>query len=82
MCKITPIHNNNSCRENGIETIEGYSSYQPYSKPENDLKSVRFDVLVFVTSMDEEDGLVTCGNAITGGSTLNVDGAELKIEGL
>jgi len=70
MCKITPIHNNNACRENGIETIDGYDSYLPYKKPEEALKEAGFDVLVFVPSMDEENGLVTCGNAILGGSKL------------
>lgn len=70
MCKITPIHNNTSCRNNNIVTIGGYESYHPYKKPEDSLKSEGFDVLVFVPSMDEEDGLVTCGNAILGGSEL------------
>ena len=83
MCKITPIHNNNSCRKNGIETINGYDSYHPYKEVEENLKESGFDVLVFVPSMDEEDGLVTCGNAILGGSTLNVnDNDIIKIAGL
>jgi len=64
MCKITPIHNNVSCRANGIETIGGYDSYTPYRRVEEDLKAAGFDVLVFVPSMDEEDGLVTCGNLV------------------
>ena len=71
MCKITPIHNNNSCKQNGIETIKGYEEYTPYKKVEDDLKNVGFDVLVFVPSMDEENGLVTCGNAILGGGKIN-----------
>lgn len=82
MCKITPIHNNNACRENGIETIGGYDSYQPYMKPESDLKAAGFDVLVFVPSIDEEEGLVTCGNAVLGGSKLTADQSVIKIEGL
>lgn len=64
MAKITPIHNNTACRTNGIETIGGYESYQPYREPEEALKQAGFDVLVFVPSMDEEQGLVTCGNAV------------------
>jgi len=72
MCKITPIHNNNSCRDNNISTIGGYDSYLPYRKPEDDLKRAGFDVLVFVPSMDEENGLVTCGNAVLGGSEIKV----------
>jgi len=30
------------------------------------------DVLVFVPSMDEENGLVTCGNAILSGSEIKI----------
>lgn len=82
MCKITPIHNNNACTENGIKTVDGYTSYAPYLKPETALKDAGFDVLVFVPSMDEEKGLVTCGNAILGGSNLERSGGEIKIHGL
>jgi 23S rRNA (adenine2503-C2)-methyltransferase len=82
MCKITPIHNNNACRENSIATIGGYESFHPYAQPERDLKAAGFDVLVFVPSLDEEDGLVTCGNAILGGSTLKTNPDRIKIAGL
>lgn len=81
MCKITPIHNNNACRENDIKTIGGYDSYLPYKKPEDDLKAAGFDVLVFVPSMDEEDGLVTCGNAVLGGSTMKASSDVINIKG-
>ena len=82
MCKITPIHNNTACRENGIKTVGGYDSYTPYAQPEADLINEGFDVLVFVPSIDEEDGLVTCGNAVLGGSSLRYDEGVIKIEGL
>ncbi len=82
MCKITPIHNNNACRENGIETVDGYESYRPYTIPEETLKAAGFDVLVFVPSFDEEKGLVTCGNAILGGSQLEATTEPLKIKGI
>lgn len=82
MCKITPIHNNNACREHGIETADGYESFRPYAKPEADLKAAGFDVLVFVPSLDEERGLVTCGNAILGGSTLTNSDPTIKIAGI
>lgn len=82
MCKITPIHNNTACRTNGIETVGGYDSWHPYRQPEVDLKAAGFDVLVFVPSIDEEDGLVTCGNVILGGSALKYDEGVIKIEGL
>jgi 23S rRNA (adenine2503-C2)-methyltransferase len=82
MCKITPIHNNTACIENGIKTVGGYDSWKPYQKPEEDLKAKGFDVLVFVPSIDEEDGLVTCGNLILGGSKLKYNEDLIKIEGL
>jgi 23S rRNA (adenine2503-C2)-methyltransferase len=82
MCKITPIHNNNACRENNIVTVDGYESFRPYAKPEAELKAAGFDVLVFVPSIDEEDGLVTCGNAILGGSELKISPESIKIRGL
>jgi 23S rRNA (adenine2503-C2)-methyltransferase len=82
MVKITPIHNNDACRENGIETVKGYTSYAPYKPLEERLKAEGFDVLVFVPSFLEEDGIVTCGNAILGGSSIKSDVDELKIIGL
>ena len=68
MVKITPIHNNNECRANGIETLEGYESFAPYKKAEQELIEAGFDVLIFVPSMDEEQGTITCGNVVLGGS--------------
>jgi 23S rRNA (adenine2503-C2)-methyltransferase len=82
MVKITPIHNNNACSENNIKTIDGYNSFHPYKQAEEDLKRVGFDVLVFVPSIDEEDGLVTCGNAILGGSELKLTDNTIKIMGV
>jgi 23S rRNA (adenine2503-C2)-methyltransferase len=72
MVKITPIHNNNACSKNNIKTVDGYDSYLPYKKPEESCKRAGFDVLVFIPSQDEEDGLITCGNAILGGSELKI----------
>lgn len=78
MCKITPIHNNVACRDNGIETIDGYDSYRPYQKVEQDLKTAGFDVLVFIPSTDEEDGLVTCGNlALSGVEPVTVNNIKI-----
>lgn len=82
MCKITPIHNNSACRQNNIKTQGGYDDWAPYREPEENLKAAGFDVLVFVPSIDEEDGLVTCGNLILGGSQLRSNTQEIKIHGL
>jgi 23S rRNA (adenine2503-C2)-methyltransferase len=73
MVKITPIHNNDECRKNGIETIGGYDSFEPYQAAEESLIEKGFDVIVFVPSMDEENSLVTCGNAVLGGGKITTD---------
>lgn len=62
--KITPIHNNTATKINNIETKNGYSCYDIYKKPEDDLKAKGFDVIVFVPSIEEDESKITCGNAI------------------
>lgn len=64
MVKITPLHMTNACRKNNIKTSGGYEYYTPYKKVEEDLKSVGFDVLVFIPSHEEDESRITCGNAI------------------
>jgi 23S rRNA (adenine2503-C2)-methyltransferase len=68
MVKITPLHRTKSCDENNIITTGGYDEFTPYQKIESELKSVGFDVIVFVPSYDEDMSLITCGNAIISGS--------------
>ena len=63
MCKLTPIHDTNACRDNGIEA-KGYNSYDIYRDVEESLKDVGFDVLVFVPSREEDESRITCGNAV------------------
>jgi len=72
MVKITPIHNNSACSKNNIKLINGYNSYTPYKKVEESCKSAGFDTLVFIPSQEEEDSLITCGNAVLGGSLLKL----------
>lgn len=67
MCKITPLHRTASCEQNGIATTDGYELFTPYKAVEEDLKAHGFDVIVFVPSYDEDNGLITCGNAILSG---------------
>ena len=75
MCKITPMHMTNACNENNISTVDGYEKYYPYKSAEERLKSVGFDVLVFVPSYEEDLSRITCGNAILSGSN-----AEYSVE--
>lgn len=67
MCKITPLHRTASCEQNHIATTDGYELFTPYKSIEEDLKAHGFDVIVFVPSYDEDNGLITCGNAILSG---------------
>lgn len=73
MVKITPLHVTNSCIENHIQTSDGYKSFVPYQKAEEDLIKAGFDVLIFVPSSDEDEGRITCGNAILSGSVPECD---------
>ena len=68
MVKITPLHVTHSCEENNIKTTDGYTSFVPYQRVEQDLINVGFEVLIFVPSMDEDEGRITCGNAILSGT--------------
>jgi len=78
MCKITPLHNTKSCEDNRIVTTKGYESFTPYKKTEAELKDAGFDVIVFIPSLDEDLGLITCGNAILSGSVPKVSFTEIK----
>lgn len=74
MVKLTPIHKTTASVDNGIKTTEGYSNYTPYQQHEANLIKAGFDVIVFVPSQEEEDSLITCGNAVLGGSTFKGEG--------
>jgi len=67
MCKITPIHYTTSSINSNQLLGNGYISYTPYEKHEENLKSAGFDVLVFIPSYDEDVGMITCGNAVLSG---------------
>jgi 23S rRNA (adenine2503-C2)-methyltransferase len=73
MVKITPLHKTHSCVDNKIETTEGYTKFTPYKKQEKELKDMGFDVLVFIPSIEEDLGRITCGNAILSGSIPEVE---------
>jgi len=69
LIKLTPMHVTDSCRRNGYETRGGYNNYYPYKDVEERLKSVGFDVIVFVPSKEEDESRITCGNAILSDAT-------------
>ena len=66
--KLTPMHKTLEALKNGIETIGDYTSYHPYREDEERLKAAGYDVLVFIASVEEDLGRITCGNAILSGT--------------
>lgn len=58
------MHKTKTALENNIETVGDYTTMYPYIDIENRLKSVGYDVLVFIASHEEDDSGITCGNAI------------------
>lgn len=64
ICKITPMHRTATAESNSLSTDGGYDYYYPYKEVEKNLKSVGYDVIVFIPSHEEDDSRITCGNAI------------------
>jgi 23S rRNA (adenine2503-C2)-methyltransferase len=80
MCKITPMHKTHACEENNLITTGGYDSYYPYRQAEKDLRDVGFDVIMFVPSVEEDLGRITCGNAILSGNLPEVGYKETMVD--
>jgi 23S rRNA (adenine2503-C2)-methyltransferase len=80
LCKLTPMHQTSTAEENGIRTDDGYCSYYPYREYEENLKSAGYDVIVFLPSLAEDLGRITCGNAILSGTLPEVDYEELPVQ--
>lgn len=66
--KLTPMHKTHEAIDNDIKTDGDYTTYHPYSKYEEELKKAGYEVLVFIASVEEDMGRITCGNAILSGS--------------
>ena len=73
MVKITPLHKTDACEDNDLKTSGGYDYFTPYKDKEQALIKAGFDVIVFVPSYDEDNGLITCGNAILSGSRIKAE---------
>lgn len=66
--KLTPMHVTKTAIENKIQTEGDYTEPYPYQHHEDSLRKVGFDVLVFIASREEDEGRITCGNAILSGT--------------
>ena len=70
LIKLTPMHKTVTAIKNDIKTKGDYTTYFPYQEIEEKLKSVGYDVLIFIASKEEDESAITCGNAILGGSNV------------
>lgn len=68
--KITPIHETNEAKLNGLETEQGYYSYDVYKQFEQPLLEEGWDVIVFIPSLEEDEDRITCGNALLSDNNL------------
>jgi 23S rRNA (adenine2503-C2)-methyltransferase len=68
LIKLTPMHKTAEALSNGIKTGGDYTTMYPYAAYENELKKAGYDVLVFIASREEDEGRITCGNAILSGT--------------
>jgi 23S rRNA (adenine2503-C2)-methyltransferase len=66
--KLTPMHKTATAVESNIVTQGNYTTPEPYIMLRDELKRAGYDVLVFIASRDEDEGRITCGNAILSGT--------------
>jgi 23S rRNA (adenine2503-C2)-methyltransferase len=66
--KLTPMHKTATALEHGIETSGNYTEPYPYKHHAEALREAGYDVLVFIASREEDEGRITCGNAILAGT--------------
>lgn len=66
--KLTPMHKTETAVANGIETEGDYTEPEPYQDLEARMQDAGFETLVFIASRDEDEGRITCGNAILSGT--------------
>jgi 23S rRNA (adenine2503-C2)-methyltransferase len=77
--KLTPMHKTLAATTAGIETEGDYTTYEPYREYETALVAAGYDVLVFIASVEEDLGRITCGNAILSGSLPTCEYREVEM---
>lgn len=65
--KLTPMHETKAANKNNLKTVGDYTTPEPYQDVEKRVKKAGYDCLVFITSHDEDKGMITCGNVILSG---------------
>lgn len=67
--KLTPMHKTSRALENNIKTEGDYTSYTPYKHIKESLVKAGYEVIVFIASKEEDESMITCGNAVLSGKT-------------
>ena len=80
--KITPIHETNEAKSNGLETEQGYYSYDVYKQFEQPLLEEGWDVIVFIPSLEEDEDRITCGNALLSDNDLVIKKGDKYMQGV
>jgi len=62
--KLTPAHNTQAAMAAGIQTKGDPTWPEPYLDLEERFQRAGFETLVFIASREEDEGMITCGNAI------------------
>lgn len=66
--KLTPMHKTNSAIQNSIKTDGDYTTPEPYLELEARMQKAGYETLTFIASREEDEGRITCGNAILSGT--------------
>lgn len=66
--KLTPMHKTATATARGIRTEGEYTQPEPYMELRDRMIKAGYEVLVFIASRDEDEGRITCGNAILCGT--------------
>jgi len=62
------MHQTASAISNGLSTSGDATTPEPYMKMDYEMKKAGFETLVFIASREEDEGRITCGNAILSGT--------------
>lgn len=66
--KLTPMHKTSMAISNMVATDGDYTTPEPYVELEHKFQDAGFETLVFIASKEEDEGRITCGNAILSGT--------------
>ena len=67
LVKLTPMHKTTSAESCEYRTVGDYTRPEPYEYIAQDLRKAGYEVLVFIASREEDESMITCGNAILSG---------------